>query len=303
MDKLHTHYDNLKIARLAPPEVIRAAYKALSQKYHPDKNPGDEKSARIMAILNSAYRTLSDEQRRKEHDEWIAAEEWEIEWLESTRQEENGDGSTTEQSQNRGAGSAELVTYKPSRDPKWWSILAACFAVGWLGSIYTHSSAAISQTNNADASSEQVVADSWAVSKSALSPSVNKTPEIKVVVLSQIRLPKAEGKCADVATEYPRMAPNGEPWPTRSSYIDGYRVGNMGGYTELTVDNSNNGTAVYVKLFDVEKKQNVRHVFVAPYSKFFLERLTAGNYELHRQDIGSAPISQAECNRRMKRAQ
>ena len=76
MGKIHTHYDNLKVARLAPQEVIRAAYKALSQKYHPDKNPGDEKAARIMAILNSAYGTLSDPQRRREHDEWIAAEEW-----------------------------------------------------------------------------------------------------------------------------------------------------------------------------------------------------------------------------------
>src|SRR3954466_13594277 len=91
MAKIHTHYDNLKVSRMAPQEVIRAAYKALSQKYHPDKNPGDEKAARIMAIVNSAYNTLSDPQRRKEHDEWIAAEEWEIEWLESTRAEDARD--------------------------------------------------------------------------------------------------------------------------------------------------------------------------------------------------------------------
>src|ERR1700756_162149 len=88
MGKIHTHYDNLKVSRMAPQEVIRAAYKALSQKYHPDKNPGDEKAARIMAILNSAYNTLSDPQRRKEHDEWIASEEWEIAWLESTHHED-----------------------------------------------------------------------------------------------------------------------------------------------------------------------------------------------------------------------
>src|SRR3954451_4973178 len=85
MAKIHTHYDNLKVARLAPQEVIRAAYKALSQKYHPDKNPGDEKAARIMAIVNAAYNTLSDQVLRREHDEWIAAEEWEVEWLESTK--------------------------------------------------------------------------------------------------------------------------------------------------------------------------------------------------------------------------
>ena len=31
MVKMHTHYDNLKVARMAPQEVVRAAYKALSQ--------------------------------------------------------------------------------------------------------------------------------------------------------------------------------------------------------------------------------------------------------------------------------
>ena len=79
MAKIHTHYDNLKVSRHAPQEVIRAAYKALSQKYHPDKNPGDERAARIMAIVNTAYNILSDPVRRKEHDDWIASEEWEVE--------------------------------------------------------------------------------------------------------------------------------------------------------------------------------------------------------------------------------
>ena len=39
---MHTHYDNLKVTRGAPAEVIRAAYKALSQRYHPDKNPSPD---------------------------------------------------------------------------------------------------------------------------------------------------------------------------------------------------------------------------------------------------------------------
>jgi curved DNA-binding protein CbpA len=69
--KVHTHYDNLKVARNAPPEVIRGAYKSLSQKYHPDQNPGDPDAARIMALINEAYRVLSDPVKRQEHDQWI----------------------------------------------------------------------------------------------------------------------------------------------------------------------------------------------------------------------------------------
>ena len=71
MPKVRTHYDNLKVARDAPPEVIRAAYKSLSQKYHPDRNPGDPTASRTMAIINAAYRVLSDPDLRRKHDEWI----------------------------------------------------------------------------------------------------------------------------------------------------------------------------------------------------------------------------------------
>ncbi len=75
MTKLRTHYDNLKVARDAPDAVIRAAYKVLVQKYHPDKNPGDERAARVMKIINQSYDVLSDPQRRREHDAWIKAQE------------------------------------------------------------------------------------------------------------------------------------------------------------------------------------------------------------------------------------
>ncbi|MCO6428840.1 J domain-containing protein [Nitrosomonas communis] len=75
MTKLHTHYDNLKVARNAPPKVIRAAYKRLSQKFHPDKNPGNIEAAQIMTIINASYKVLSDPDKRREHDEWIAGME------------------------------------------------------------------------------------------------------------------------------------------------------------------------------------------------------------------------------------
>ena len=68
--KIRTHYDNLKVSRDAPPEVIRAAYKSLTQKYHPDRNP-DPQAAKIMLHLNEAYEVLSDPEKRDNHDKWI----------------------------------------------------------------------------------------------------------------------------------------------------------------------------------------------------------------------------------------
>lgn len=75
METVRTHYDNLKVARDAPDLVIRAAYKSLSQRFHPDKNPGDPRAARAMAIINRSYEILSNPQKRREHDTWIAREE------------------------------------------------------------------------------------------------------------------------------------------------------------------------------------------------------------------------------------
>lgn len=74
-NKIHTHYDNLKVARNAPIEVIRAAYRSLSQKYHPDRNPNDAESARIMALINGSYEVLSNPEKRSEHDAWIKRQE------------------------------------------------------------------------------------------------------------------------------------------------------------------------------------------------------------------------------------
>jgi curved DNA-binding protein CbpA len=72
---IRTHYDNLQVTRNASEVVIRAAYKSLAQKNHPDKfDGGRDEAERIMKILNEAYTVLSDPARRKLHNEWIDQE-------------------------------------------------------------------------------------------------------------------------------------------------------------------------------------------------------------------------------------
>jgi curved DNA-binding protein CbpA len=71
---LRTHYDNLQVSRTASAEVIRAAYRTLAQRWHPDRNPEDRAHAeRVTRIINAAYEALSDPARRAEHDSWIKA--------------------------------------------------------------------------------------------------------------------------------------------------------------------------------------------------------------------------------------
>ena len=49
--------------------VIRAAYKALAQRYHPDKHQNKDEAARRMAEVNLAYEVLGDPEKRRRYDE------------------------------------------------------------------------------------------------------------------------------------------------------------------------------------------------------------------------------------------
>ena len=71
----HTHYDTLHVSRIASLEVIRAAYKSLALKYHPDRNQGDAEATRIMQLINQAYEILSDPIKKVEYDKWIEVQE------------------------------------------------------------------------------------------------------------------------------------------------------------------------------------------------------------------------------------
>ncbi len=76
MTKTRTHYDNLKVTRDAPASVIRAAYKALCQTFHPDKFQGSsEEAERVIKLVNASYAVLIDPVKRAEHNAWIREQE------------------------------------------------------------------------------------------------------------------------------------------------------------------------------------------------------------------------------------
>lgn len=72
---LNTYYDTLKVHRHAPIEVIKAAYKSLAQKYHPDRNVGDPEATRLMIQINEAYEVLSNPVKRAAYDRWLTDQE------------------------------------------------------------------------------------------------------------------------------------------------------------------------------------------------------------------------------------
>jgi curved DNA-binding protein CbpA len=58
------YYEILEVSQNASPEVIKAAYKSLMQRYHPDRNPDNPEIAKHASLVVQAYEVLSDTDMR-----------------------------------------------------------------------------------------------------------------------------------------------------------------------------------------------------------------------------------------------
>jgi curved DNA-binding protein CbpA len=68
---LMNYYEILQISENASKEVIKCAYIALAKKYHPDLQSQENKSIseEKMKLINLAYETLIDDDKRKDYDD------------------------------------------------------------------------------------------------------------------------------------------------------------------------------------------------------------------------------------------
>lgn len=66
---IHEFYEILGVSRGAGKEEIKKAFYRLAQAYHPDKNPGDAAAAEQFKLINEAYQTLSDPEKKFRYDQ------------------------------------------------------------------------------------------------------------------------------------------------------------------------------------------------------------------------------------------
>ncbi|KAL7814396.1 hypothetical protein V8C26DRAFT_403680 [Trichoderma gracile] len=63
-------YKVLGVDKSASDKQLKQAYRQLSKKYHPDKNPGDETAHEKFVLVSEAYEVLSDSELRKVYDRY-----------------------------------------------------------------------------------------------------------------------------------------------------------------------------------------------------------------------------------------
>jgi molecular chaperone DnaJ len=68
MSTKRCYYETLECQKGATVEVLKASYRKLAMRFHPDKNPGDHTAEIKFKEINEAYDVLKDDQKRAAYD-------------------------------------------------------------------------------------------------------------------------------------------------------------------------------------------------------------------------------------------
>lgn len=62
------YYEILEVDKSASADDIKKSYRKLAMKYHPDRNNGDKNAEEKIKLINEAYNTLSDPDKKSQYD-------------------------------------------------------------------------------------------------------------------------------------------------------------------------------------------------------------------------------------------
>ena len=68
------YYSILGVKKDASADEIKSAYRKLAMKFHPDRNPGNKSAEENFKKINEAYSVLSDQEKRKNYDNFGKAD-------------------------------------------------------------------------------------------------------------------------------------------------------------------------------------------------------------------------------------
>ncbi|MBH9552475.1 J domain-containing protein [Inhella gelatinilytica] len=112
------HYDTLEVSPKASPAVLRAAYRSLMQRHHPDRHGGEPTATARAAAIAAAYEVLSDPIRRAAYDQTLL----------NDRSLPPAVSSASPVTPNR---IREPVSPRIARSGWWWALPVGAALVGW----------------------------------------------------------------------------------------------------------------------------------------------------------------------------
>ncbi|MCC8392248.1 J domain-containing protein [Paraburkholderia sp. MMS20-SJTR3] len=331
-EKIHSHYDNLKVSRDAPPEVIRAAYKTLSQKHHPDRRPDDPDAVNVMKIINGSYEVLSDPVKRRAHDEWLARKEREaathaipaapppfLDLADESYASPQAPIRPRPAPHARGARSRPGPGQKPRSTwtwttkhshrtrrfrfpvgPRLWIPLALLGIVGVKALVLDEAPTLDVRPTQYDPSRGATAAlPAPAASNEDRKHAGTDAATHAAVSPASIEAAALAAAAAAATPAVPParpIAPNGTAWPTEAGYIEGEAIRQNSGHWQVTVDNARNDFGVFAKLTWVDSIAHVpvRQFYIPAGASFTLSDITPGNYDIRYQDVMTGSLFKSE---------
>ena len=264
---MNTHYDTLNVSENASDEVVRAAYKALALRFHPDRNNGSAESRRVMPILNEAYEVLSDGAKRKQYDQLLFLIRSQPAFR--AQSPSKPDSFFNREPQPKASASSSGGIFAWLVEFVVHNFLFTLIVTGIL--IYCFFGSSTTQKKSSQASSQSSIESPYTPSLTSPNPVRSKW----------IR---------------PRLSPAGTPWPTSAGYIPGYEIEAQGGLSTVTIDNTSNSSDVYLKLvwLSSDKAIPARMCYIPAYSIFTFSSVMAGRYDVRYRDLTTGGISRTE---------
>lgn len=103
------YYGILGISKSASDKDVKAAYRKMARKYHPDVNPGDKAAEARFKQINEAFEVLSDAEKRKKFDQYGSDYENAEAYARARQQAQQQYGTY-----GRGGGGTPYTTYETS---------------------------------------------------------------------------------------------------------------------------------------------------------------------------------------------
>lgn len=296
-----THYDTLGVSPDAIPEVIRAAYKAMSQKYHPDLNAGDKHATARMQEINIAYAVLGTATERAKYDQTLRHKS-------QYARTEMPQDDTDDRNTYRAADTADNPSEAPQQGAVADEVPYFSFAEFGALIVFAVFTAYLLLFNpRADTTEETAFETSTPTTLSsppaqsvlpaaATQPTESEPPTDSSVTpdnsseADQTPPPPAVSE-KPANTESPRdrrvlNAPNGAPWPVTSGYVSGYPSTDFGG-SLVDLNNDRGNGAYFVKLIKVAQGMQTpsRYIYVEAGQAFTIVNVAPGRYLLEFQEL------------------